>query len=140
MPAKIKFQEEKVMVRFYNNENKQIRMEEYGFTDKMDSEEYVASESKEPYAVAFGKHEYSIDFKGVDPVHRKTFDTHYQAQDAIKTFKNPTMMNITSYCYGTDGKPKEDTHFVDCYIEEISGTNNEPFDVKIKALTRLPVK
>lgn len=130
--AELRFKQEIVKIRA-NGTTREIRVEDVEWTEKMDSDEYSACNNVEPYGVAFGAKEYSIDFKGVDPEHRWVFENimKYQSNSRGTTAVLPT---ISTYKYDKKHKITEDKKFLHCYIEEISQTTQEPFDVKIKAL------
>ncbi|RAP51136.1 MAG: hypothetical protein BZ138_06020 [Methanosphaera sp. rholeuAM270] len=134
--AKVKFQQEIIRLSI-NGLVYQIRAEDFDWTDKQDSEEYTASESSQPYAVAFGKHEYSIDIKSIDPDQRYIFEDIMKRQSTYSSsvFKEGRLPYIRTYKYTDVGQVVLDKAFDDCYIEEISGKKNDPFDVKIKSLT-----
>lgn len=130
--AILKFKQEIVKVK-YNGVTRYINVEDVEWTEKMESDEYAACNDVEPYAVAFGKKEYSIDFKGVDPDQRWIFQNimKYQRDNKYTTAELPS---IVTYRYDAKHNVIPDTYFKECYIEEISQTTQEPFDVKFKAL------
>jgi len=134
---RVMFKQAIVAVKICNGNYYQIPCEEPSWTDSQSSDEYVASEKLEPYAVGFGAHEYSVELKGIDPKYRYVFEYQMKAQDGMKKITFKRMMDVITYCYDDSHKTQIDKHFSYCYIEEISKTSNEPFDVKIKALTTI---
>ena len=130
--AVIKFKQEIVKLK-YNGATQFLKVEDVEWTEKMESDEYAACNSVEPYAVSFGKKEYSIDLKGVDPDQRWMFQNimKYQRNNKGTTYSLPSLI---TYRYNAKHEIIKDKYFKQCYIEEISQTTQEPFDVKFKAL------
>lgn len=130
--AVLKFKQEIVKLA-YNGVTRYITVEDVDWTEKMESDEYSACNDVEPYAVAFGKKEYSIDFKGVDPDQRWIFENimKYQRNNKSTTGALP---KIATWRYDNKHELVRDKYWRLCYIEEISQTTQEPFDVKWKAL------
>ena len=110
----------------------QIKAEKVKYTDKQDIETLYASDSHDANHVIFGKCEYSIDLSGVQS-HRWLFNWIRERQK-LGYFKSPP--RVTTYYYA-NGKPKVHNLFQYVFVEEISGENQEPFDVKMVALKRV---
>lgn len=123
-----------IIKMYWNGKTYQIKAEEIKDTDKQDIEMTYASDSHDPNEVTFGKCEYSIDLSGVQS-HRYLFLHIREKQKARSDFAS--LPNLTTFKYAADGKVVVDKVFRAVFVEEISGTNNEPFDVKLKAVTRV---
>lgn len=122
------------VIRIYWNGNTYtVRAEETKTTDKQKNEKYKASESHDPYAISFGESEYSIDVKNVDPAHKHLF---IQLRELARQGKNKALFRYATYEYD-QGVLTPMEHYDTCYVEEITRTDNKPFDVKIGALSRV---
>lgn len=122
------------VIRIYWNGNTYtVRAEETKTTDKQKNEKLKASESHDPYAISFGESEYSIDLKGVDPAHKHLF---MQLREQARLGKKKAIFKFATYEY-VEGVLTPMEHYPESYVEEISRTDNKPFDVKIGSLSRL---
>lgn len=117
---------------FWEGKTYKIKCEEVKYTDKADIEQTYACDDHEPNFISFGKHEYSIDLSGVQN-YKKIFTWIYERQNEGYFKSYPA---ISTYRYDNNRKIVVDAAFSKCFIEEISGTNTEPFDVKLIAMHR----
>lgn len=122
------------VVRIYWNGNTYtVRAEETKTTDKQKNEKYKASESHDAYAISFGESEYSIDLKGVDPAHKALF---IQLREQARGGRKKAIFKFATYEY-VEGVLTPMEYFPEAYVEELTRTDNKPFDVKIGSLSRL---
>lgn len=117
---------------FWEGQTYQIKAEKIKYTDKQDIESTHACDSHDPNTITFGKCTYSIDLSGVQS-HRWLFIWMRERQ-RTGNFKN--YPQISTYKYEA-GKVVNDCRFTGCFVEEMSGENNEPFDVKMVAMSRV---
>jgi len=118
---------------FWESKTYTVRAEEVKTEDKQSVEKYKASDSHDPYAIAFGECEYSVDLSGVAPEH-KTLFTWIRERQRKGVFKG--LPQVATYEY-ENGVLKTLEHYKNVYITDISRTKNEPFDVKMEALERV---
>ena len=118
----------------WNKTTYTIKAEGVKYSDKQDIEKTYATDSHEPNYVTFGKAEYSIDLNGVQN-YRWLFERIRERQtDGAFAGYYPAFM---TYKYDDKtGKPKMDTYFAQVFVEEISGENQDPFDVKLVPIQR----
>lgn len=111
-----------------------IKCESVKDTDKQDIEKVYACDSHEANYITFGKTEYSIDLSGVQS-HRWLFQRmrERQTQGAF----NYTYPTLVTFKYNEKGQPKIDNYYMHVFVEEMSGENQDPFDVKLIAMKRL---
>lgn len=110
-----------------------IRAEEIKTEDKQSVEKYEACDSHDPYAISFGKCEYSIDLSGVAPEHKRFF---VWLRDKQRKGKFPTGLPVLQTIEYENGVLTQMEQYRNVYITDISRTKNEPFDVKMEALNR----
>ena len=110
-----------------------IRAEEIKTEDKQSVEKYESCDSHDPYAISFGKCEYSIDLSGVAPEHKKFFMWIRNKQRTGKFPKGLPLIQTIEY---ENGFTVQMEQYRNVYITDISRTKNEPFDVKMEALNR----
>lgn len=116
-------------------EDNKITADSFSTTRKLDSEEYTASDSYNPYAVNLSKETFEWEIKDIDPTFRGFFEDMMDRQKA-----NPNdLAMIATYDYNpTNGDIVEDDVYDGVYITEISKDNaNKPFSVKGGALRKL---
>ena len=111
-----------------------MKCESIKVTIKQESEEYTATNNTQPYAIALGAESFEIELSGVDPEHRDYFNLIYANQK--QSSEVITLPNLFTYGYSSQGEIHVLEKFGYCIVEEISKENNEPFDVKLKALRR----
>lgn len=115
-------------------ENNQITTDTFKTTRKLDSEEYTASNSYNPYAVNLSKETFEWEMSDIDPQFRSFFDEMMDKQKA-----NPDELAlVATYDYNPEtGDIVEDDVYYGAYITEISKENaNKPFTVKGGALRK----
>jgi len=110
-----------------------IRAEEVKTDDKQKNEKYKATESHDPYAISFGECEYSIDVKGISPQFKHLF---MSLREHTRVGNQKAFFKFATYEY-IDGKLTPLEYYDTAYLEDLSRTNNEPFDAKIGSLSRL---
>lgn len=115
---------------------KNIRTEKYKVTIKQETETYTACDRVNAYAVAFGEETYEMDLTGVDPAQKQFFLDLKNQQNRIKGDLEG-LPKIHTYTYDSLGEIIPEYIFTGVYIEEISNENNQPFDVKVVALSRV---
>ena len=115
-------------------ENNQITTDTFKTTRKLDSEEYTASNSYNPYSVNLSKETFEWEMSDIDPQFRSFFDEMMDKQKA-----NPDELAlVATYDYNPEtGDIVEDDVYYGAYITEISKENaNKPFTVKGGALRK----
>lgn len=117
---------------YWEGKTYQIKAEKVKDSDKQDIEKVYASDSHDANKILFGKCEYSIDLSGVQS-HRWLFNwiRERQRNGYFKGYPS-----LSTYYYNTDGKAVVHNVYVGVFVEEISGENQDPFDVKMIALKR----
>lgn len=111
-----------------------IKAEGIKDSDKQDIEKTYATDSHEPNYVTFGKTEFSIDLNGVQS-HRWLFEKIRETQTTGKFAGYYPSLSTFKYDDKT-GKPKTDKYYAQVFVEEISGENQDPFDVKLVPMQR----
>ena len=121
-----------VIKMFWEGNTYTLKAEKVKWSDKQTIETTYASDSHDPQQVHFGKCEYSIDLTGCQS-HRILFSWIRERQRR-GYFKGQPHLSIYRY---DNGKLVQDSYFKGVYIEEISKENQDPFDVKLVAMTRV---
>jgi len=116
---------------YWEGKTYQIKAENVKDTDKQDIEMTYASDSHDANWATFGKCEYSLELSGCQS-HRWLFNWIRERQ--IKGYFK-TYPRISTYRYD-NSVVKLDKAYRFCFVEEISGEGQEPFDVKIVAMKR----
>ncbi len=111
-----------------------IKAEKVKDTVKHDMEKTYACDSHDPNYLTFGKCEYSIDLSGVQS-HRTLFEQIQEAQ--VDGSFNGNYPRIAVYKYDKTGKASTDKYYIYCFVEEISGENQDPYDVKLVSMRRV---
>ena len=116
-------------------EDQQITTDTFKTTRKLDSEEYTASNSYNPYAVNLSGETFEWEMSDIDPTQRGFFE---EMMDRQKADPNDLAM-VATYDYNPEtGDIVEDDVYDGAYITEISKENaNKPFSVKGGALRKL---
>lgn len=116
-------------------EDTQITTDTFKTTRKLDSEEYTASNSYNPYAVNLSKETFEWEMSDIDPQFRTYFEDMMDKQKS-----NPNeLATVATYDYNPEtGDIVEDDVYDGAYITEISKENaNKPFSVKGGALRKI---
>ena len=116
-------------------EDTQITTNTFKTTRKLDSEEYTASNSYNPYAVNLSSETFEWEMSEIDPTFRSFFEDMMDAQKADPN----NLATVATYDYNPEtGDIVEDDVYDGAYITEISKENaNKPFDVKGGALRKI---
>ena len=110
-----------------------VKCESIKDTDKQDIEKVYASDSHQANYVTFGKTEYSIDLSGVQS-YRWLFERMREVQNSGGfAYQFP---QLVIFKYNDTGKVVVDKYYSEVFCEEISGENQDPFDVKLVAMKR----
>lgn len=116
-------------------EDKEIITETFKTTRKLDTEEYKASNSYQPYAINFKSETFEWEMSKIDPIYRSFFE------DLLDNHKNDPgqLCTLATYDYNPiTGDLVEDDVYDGAFIKEISKENaNKPFSVKGGALRKL---
>ena len=110
----------------------EITTDKFKTTRKIDTEEYTATNSHHPYAVAFGAESFDWEMSDIDPLYRKFFEEVIDYQK-----ENPNDLGFfATYDFNEiTGDLVEDDIYYDAYVTELSKENaNNPFTVKGSAL------
>lgn len=118
---------------YWEGKTYQIYAEEVKEEDKQENEKYFTSDSHDAKYISFGKCEYSIDLSGILPDHKKFFNWIRERQRSGVFKSMPTM---ATYEY-VEGKVTKMSSYKQVYVEDISRTGSEPFDVKLGALQKV---
>lgn len=119
---------------FLEGKTYSIKAEEIKTEDKQTVEKYEACDDHDPYAIAFGKCEYSIDLSGVAPEHKRLFTWIREKQKSGYFPKGLPILQTFEY---ENQKFTQMESYKNVYITDITRTKNEPFDVKMEALNRV---
>ena len=111
-----------------------IKAEKVKDTTKQDIEKTYACDSHDPNYITFGKCEYSVDLSGVQS-HRWVFERILETQEDGSF--NGNYPRIAIYKYDAKGKASTDKYYIYCFVEEISGENQDPYDVKLVSMQRV---
>lgn len=111
-----------------------IKAEGVKDSDKQDIEKTYATDSHDPNYVTFGKCEFSIDLNGVQNF-RWLFERIREVQTSGSFAKKYPA--LSTYKYNNQGKVVMDKYYADVFVEEISGENQDPFDVKLVPMRRV---
>lgn len=116
-------------------EDEQITTDTFKTTRKLDSEEYTASNSYNPYAVNLSKETFEWEMSDIDPIYRSFFESMMDRQKADPT----DLATVATYDYNSEtGDIVEDDVYDGAYITEISKENaNKPFSVKGGAIKKI---
>ena len=116
-------------------EGEQITTETFKTTRKLETEEYKASNSHQPYAINFKEETFEWEMSKIDPLHRPFFEK------LLEKHKNDPgdLCTLATYDYNpVTGDLVEDDVYDGAYIKEISKENgNQPFSVKGGALRKI---
>ena len=130
--ASRRFKQMDIIIK-WKNKFYAIRAESIKPTLKQDSEEYTATKSIKPYAIAFEGQSYEFDIGAVDPEHYKLFKEIYKQQNSDEKLSE-LLFNVATYDYDPSRKLRQRDRFVGCIITELSNETAEPFDVKCSAI------
>lgn len=117
---------------FWEGNTYTIKAEKAKYTDKQSIETTYASDSHDPQQIHFGKCEYSIDLSGCQ--NYRTLFTWIRERQRSGYFKGQPHLAIYRY---DNGKVVQDSYFKGVFVEEISKENQDPFDVKLVAMSRM---
>ena len=117
---------------FWEGKTYPIKVEKVKDSDKQTIDTTYASDSNDPQQVHFGKCEYSIDLSGCQS--HKTLFTWIRERQRSGYFKGQPHLAIYKY---DNGKVVVDRYYKGVFVEEISKENQDPFDVKLVAMSRM---
>lgn len=117
---------------FWENKTYTIKAEKAKYTDKQSIETTYASDSHDPQQIHFGKCEYSIDLSGCQ--NNRTLFTWIRERQRSGYFQGQPHLAIYRYDNGT---VVQDSYFKGVFVEEISKENQDPYDVKLVAMSRM---
>lgn len=108
-----------------------IRAESIKPTLKQTTEEYTATSSVKPYALAFEGQSYEFTISGIDPEHYTLFKEIFQDQSSANI---TDLFNLSTYEYNNKHVLQRRDRYVRCSMSELSNETAEPFDAKFSAL------
>lgn len=114
--------------KYYNIRAKSVKP-----TLKQDSEQYTATNSLQPYAVAVEGQSYEVDLSGIDPEHYPLFKEIYSEQNSSAPLSE-SLFNVTTYDYDNKKQLRPKDWFGYCIMTELGNETAEPFDIKCTAL------